>query len=153
MLGDNTGVYAYGIGTVCLNPHVFLERVLFIPDLGTRLLSVSAVTRLGCQIIFDCSGCKIWKDNVNILSASPSGNLLEVDLVYHANISKATPIESPTHCKTTENRQSNNVISTIAINKHRGHNLQLGHQRLGHLNVADVQQLAKLATGLSINQA
>ena len=51
VLGDDTAVYAYGMGSIYLNSEVLLTRVLFMPDLGTRLLSVSAVTQLGCQVI------------------------------------------------------------------------------------------------------
>jgi len=88
VLGDNTAVYAYGIGSIYLNPEVHVTCLLYVPDLGIRLLSVSAVTRLGYQVIFDYSGCKIWKDNVDILSASLQGNLFSINLHY-AKISQA----------------------------------------------------------------
>ena len=132
VLGDNTAVYAHGMGSIYLSPHVYLTRVLYVPDLGTRLLSVSAVTRLGYEVIFDRSGCKIWKDNVNILSASLCGNLFSVNL-HSANIGKAA-----------RNSSSKQELEAQDLN--------LWHQRLGHLNMHDVHQLAKLATGLRINQ-
>ena len=156
VLGDDTAVYAYRMGSIYLNSEILLTRVLFVPDLGTRLLSVSVVTQLGCQVIFDRSGCTIWKDNVNILSASSQGNLFKVDL-HHANISKATPNDScnlefnPIPGK-DERKKMDNVITTNSQTKHPGHDLQLWHQRLGHLNVSDVRKLAELATGLRINQ-
>ena len=92
-MGDDTPVYAYRMGSIYLNSEVLLARVLFVSDLGTRLLSVSVVTQLGCQVIFDQSGCTIWKEDVNILSASSQSNLFKVDL-HHVNISKATPNDS-----------------------------------------------------------
>jgi len=143
VLGDDTVVYAYGMCTINLSPKVSLNRVLFVPELGTRLLSVSAVTRLGYQVIFDRFGCKIWTDNINILSASPHGNLFKVDL-YHAKISKVTPTNSTNaelniHDQEGSESQIDNVISTNSSTKQREHDVQLWHQRLGHLNVSDMR--------------
>jgi len=157
VLGDNTAVHADRIGSIYLNPKVLLTRVLFVPDLGTWLLSVSAVTQLGCQMVFDRSGCKIWKDNIDILSASSQGNLFKVDL-HHTNISKAIPNNSGSadgHANSEMGDRSNidNVIATNSFLKQRGHNLQLWHQRLGYLNLLHVRQLAELGTGVTINQS
>jgi len=68
VLGDDTVVFAYGVGSIKLTPQIQLNRVLFVPDLGTKLLSVCVVTQLEYQVIFDQSGCRIWKDDTNILS-------------------------------------------------------------------------------------
>ena len=156
MLGDDTAVYAYGMGSIYLNLEILLTRVLFVPDLGSRLLSVSTVTLLGCQVIFDRSGCTIWNDNVNILSASSQRNLFKVDL-HHANISKATPNNSCNlefhHIPGEDKRKKiNNVLTTNSHTKHPEHDLQLWHQHLGHLNVSDIQKLGELATELRINK-
>ena len=94
VLGDYTAVNAYGMFWIYLNSEVLLTRVVFVPDLGSCLLSVRAVTQLGCQVIFYHSGCTIWKDNIKIHSPSSPGYQFKVDL-HHANISKATSNE---HC-------------------------------------------------------
>lgn len=155
VLGDNTTVYAYGIGSIYLNPQVHLTHVLYVPDLGTRLLSVSAVTRLGYQVIFDHSGCQIWKDNINILSASPQGNLFSVNR-HHGRISQAALTgRTSTESQESSDKRKSKTDDTVSINsptKQQGHNIQLWHQRLGHLNIADVRRLAGLASGLMINE-
>jgi len=156
VLGDNTAVYAYGIGKIYLNSQVCLKQVLFVPDFGARLLSVSTVTQLGYHITFDRFRCKIWKENINILSASPAGNLFKVD-IHHANISKATPNESTnteclTHSRALEKGQLDNVILTNSSTQQPRPDLQLGHQPLGHLNIPDVRRQARLSTGRGIKQ-
>jgi len=155
VLGDNTAVYAYGIGSIYLNPKIQLIGVLYVPDLGTRLLSVSAVTPLGYQVIFDHSGCKIWKDNINVLSASPQGNLFSINLHY-AKISQValtgtTPKGSDESSRKKKSK-TDNMVPAKSSTKQQGHDLQLWHQRLGHLNISNVRRLAELATGLRINQ-
>jgi len=80
VLGDDTVVFVYEVGSIKLSPQRLLKRVLFVPDLCPKLLSISVVTQLGYQVIFDQSGCWIWKEDTNILSASQHGNLFKVDL-------------------------------------------------------------------------
>jgi len=71
VLRDDTVVLAYGVGSINLSPQILLNCVLFVPDFGTKLLSVSAVTQLGYQVIFDKSGCQI-KKTIPIFSWLPS---------------------------------------------------------------------------------
>ena len=126
VLRDNTVVLAYGVGSIHLSPQILLNHVLFVPDLGTKLLSVSAVTQLGYQVIFDNSGCQIWKENTNILSASHHGNLFKVDLA-RMNFTKSEQKDN-----------TENVIPAMVALKPHEDNLKLWHERLGQLNVSDM---------------
>ena len=154
VLGDNTAVYAYGIGSIYLNTQVYLTHDLYVPDLGTRLLSVSAVTRLAYPVIFDHSGCKIWKDNTHILSASPHRNLFSVNLRC-AKIGKtildSSAFERTDELSRKEKSKTDNRIPSKVSTMQPKHNLQLWHQRLGHLNIPDIHRGTQLATGIRIN--
>ena len=103
--------------------------------------AVSVITQLEYQVIFDQSGCRIWKDDTNILSASQHGNLFKVDL---ARVS-FTRSEQEGHTDT--------VIPTTILTQIQEHDLQLWHQRLGHLNISDVHPLEHLGTGLTIKKS
>jgi hypothetical protein len=63
-LGDDSTIYAYGIGTISLefnlNKHKregTIKEVYYVPDLQGNLLSVSALTKRGYTFIFDLDGC------------------------------------------------------------------------------------------------
>ena len=120
-----------------------------------RLLSVSTVTRLGYQVIFDHSSCQIWKDNINILSASPHGNLFSVNRQYGRISQSALTGRTSTESRESSDKRKSKTNNTVSVNsptKQQGHNIRLGHQRLGHLNIADVRRLAGSASGLMNNQ-
>ena len=141
VLGDDTVVFAYGVGSIKLTPQIVLNRVLFVPDLGTKLLSVSVITQLEYQVIFDQSGCRIWKDDTNILSASQHGNLFKVDLA-RVNLTRSE-----------QEGNTDTVIPTTILTQIEEQDLQLWHQRLGHLNISDVHRLEHLGTGLTIKKS
>ena len=59
-LGNDTIIYAYGIGTVLLDTRksiLKLQNVLYIPDLGCNLISVGKTVQAGCRVIFDEPNC------------------------------------------------------------------------------------------------
>jgi hypothetical protein len=63
-LGDDSTIYAYGIGTISLEFNLnerkheaTIKEVYYVPDLQGNLLSVSALTKRGYTFIFDFDGC------------------------------------------------------------------------------------------------
>jgi hypothetical protein len=60
-IGDNSTVPAVGIGTILLSVtgkqrKIQLSKVLYIPAIGTNLLSVSKLTDIGCNVQFSKNG-------------------------------------------------------------------------------------------------
>ena len=62
ILGDDTEVGAYGIGTVYLTEFMVLEDVLYVPDFTINLVSVSKLARTGHMVTFEKNECMIVKD-------------------------------------------------------------------------------------------
>ena len=62
ILGDDTEVGAYGIGTVHLTESIVLEDVLYMPDFMINLVSVSKLARTGHMVTFEKDECTIAKD-------------------------------------------------------------------------------------------
>ena len=62
ILGDDTEVGAYGIGTVYLTEFMVLEDILYVPDFTINLVSVSKLTRTSHMVTFEKDECTIAKD-------------------------------------------------------------------------------------------
>ena len=65
-LGDNRVIEAYGQGKVRLSCYdesdavqLTLNKVLYVPDLSKNLLSVSAMTQMGAEVLFNDGKCVI----------------------------------------------------------------------------------------------
>jgi hypothetical protein len=65
-LGDDSIIYAYGIGTVSISFNLneskhegMIKDVYHVPDLQGNLLSISALTKRGYKFVFDPDGCRI----------------------------------------------------------------------------------------------
>ena len=57
-LGDDTVVFAYGIGSVDLDAtqSIQLKQTLYVPDLGCNLISVGKAVEANCKVIFENPG-------------------------------------------------------------------------------------------------
>lgn len=69
-LADNRSIIAKGIGKVPLqlivegdHREAVLHDVLFAPNIHDNLISVNQIIARGHSVLFDESGCKIYKDN------------------------------------------------------------------------------------------
>ena len=72
-LGDNRVIEAYGQGKVRLSCYdesdavqLTLNKVLYVPDLSKNLLSLSAMTQMGAEVLFNDGKCVISKDGREI---------------------------------------------------------------------------------------
>jgi hypothetical protein len=64
-LGDDSRIEAFGSGDIPLSTNRTLKNVLYVPDLGMNLLSVSTVTRLGFEVTFELDHCRLSKKRPN----------------------------------------------------------------------------------------
>jgi hypothetical protein len=83
-IGDNSIVPATGIGTVLLaskNRRIQLTDVLFVPAIGTNLLSISKLTDKGCDVQFSKNGATILNPKVQpIATACKKSGMYEVQV-------------------------------------------------------------------------
>eukprot|EP00794_Sanderia_malayensis_P002818 gene2818-3255_t len=122
-LGDNRTILAYGKGSCHIisdlgmdTQRIFLNDVLYLPDLEKNLLSVRAMTNLDALVEFAGDECKISRNGKLLAIGQLVGKLYFLKLAsdIHVNLAK-------------------NSISEK----------QLWHNRLGHLGMDNVKQLAK----------
>lgn len=99
-----------------------INDVLHVPKLSANLLSVSQIVSRGFEVIFDINGCRILDSERNMVATGRHIN----------NMFKLNASESG---------------SCFSARGGKGSQLELWHQRMGHLNVSD---LAKLRNGMGI---
>ena len=121
-LGDNRVIEAYGQGKVRLSCYdesdavqLILNKVLYVPDLSKNLLSVSAMTQMGAEGLFNDGKCVISKDGREITI----GRLVDNKL-YMVNTDEEA-----------------HIASTQSLS------LEQWHCRFGHLNHTYIDQLIK----------
>lgn len=132
-VADNKTVAVEGCGSVNLQirdsdgkPQVIQVRnVLYVPSLTTNLLSVSQMAKNGCEIKFEKDSCKIYQNRKLILTASQHNNM------YVLKDSSGT---------------------SALLSKVDEHDINLWHQRMGHLNFIDLQKIVDSAEGVEISK-
>lgn len=122
-LGNQKEIEVHGKGTVMIKKYLngqweqsVLTEVLYVPDLRRNLFSEGAATRKGYVINKKNRDAIILKENSVVMTASLKHNNL-----YELNVK-------------TISQESCNLVHT---------SLKLWHERLGHLNIKEVQNMAK----------
>jgi hypothetical protein len=135
-IGDNSIVPAVGIGTVLLaskNRRIQVTDVLYVPAIGTNLLSVSKLTDKGCEVQFSTNGQATilnTKDQSIATACRKSG-------MYEVQVSSCFLAR-------------NNVRIQRRKRGIRPLPIELWHHCLGHLNYTDIRKLTDMATGIRI---
>ena len=72
-LGNNRVIKAYGEGKVKLQCYdesgivtLILNNVLYVPEISKNLLSVSAMTQMGAEVLFNDGKCYVTKNGKTI---------------------------------------------------------------------------------------
>ena len=151
-LGDSSRGDAHGIGAVRLGNGITLTGVLHVPSLELNLFSVAKALRRRYEIAFTPAGCTIRRDGRDVMAAIRCGNLFRIETwpalanLEHGNVStgETTPPESQSITRTLAMPANDDIHSET---------LRLWHQRLGHLNLADLRRLAGMANGLLLASA
>jgi len=131
-IGDNSKLEATGMGTVHVDEKITLDDVLYVPELVFNLISVSALTSIGYKATFMEMICEVTHHGKVIITAKRHGNLYRVISGDAAKIVSTQP----------ETEKSKRTVAKP---------LSLWHARLGHLNLASVQRLSKIAHGIEID--
>ena len=111
---------------------ICVSDVLYVPSLGSNLLSVKKLAKAGHKIIFQDNDCFITKNGVLQATACLSPELYEIKAVDKACIAEATP-----------------------SNTSHGINCQhVWHRRFGHRDFGAIKKLAEkgLATGIQVKE-
>eukprot|EP00794_Sanderia_malayensis_P009008 gene9008-9970_t len=120
-IGDDSIIEAYGEGKVKLyffdgeaQVSIMLQKVLFVPKLAKRLLSVIAMTQMGAEITFNKDECVVTKNGRKIrLGQVIDEKLYQVNATESANYSSVADEQT----------------------------MQLWHCRYGHVNYEYINQL------------
>ena len=111
------------------------KEVWFIPELGRNLISVSQLTKTGAKVKFDDLGCSVAaSDGREAFRARKEGGLYLFSPQKSEKANSATAESRVTFTRSLESS-----------------NLQLWHQRLGHLNTDSIKKLAKISVGLHLD--
>jgi len=149
-MGNNALIIATEIGSVSLTTikngklrHIMLTNVLYAPDLGTNLLSVSKMNEKGYNVLFSRQGyATILDEHDNWLGSAFKKNGL--------------------YCLATKNQPLTTGIMHVMANPRFALSstscekplpIQTWHQRLGHLNYSSVKALSHLADGIRISES
>lgn len=101
-----------------------VRKVLFIPELGANLLSVSQLTKNDCTVEFTKRGCYIFDANKNLIATAQAINDL-----YKLNA------------------VTGSACAVFCASKA---DIVTWHKRMAHLNMADVKKLEVCAEGINI---
>ena len=144
-LGNSSRVNAYGTGTVHLGNRITLTGVLHVPDMELNLFSVEKALCRGYELAFTPAGCTISHRGKAIMMATRSGNLFRITTQHSlANLTQG-------EVSSTDDAASQPITrppATLATDNSHSQTLQLWHERLGHLNMADIRRLAGMANGI-----
>ena len=164
MLGDNFIVKATGIGDITLNSShgsITLNDVLYVPQLGCSLISISTLDIHGYRITFANRACSITLNDKLLLTAPLDKGMYRLPSVVGSQAmparrrlrkqpkpvlpgQSAQPTQQPTQQPTEQPTQ---IPSITAFSD------DLWHARLGHLNKPAVRLLANgLATGINVQR-
>ncbi|RWR98872.1 retrovirus-related Pol polyprotein from transposon TNT 1-94-like protein, partial [Dinothrombium tinctorium] len=128
-LADNRIVKAIGVGDIHLIfktkagfAKVLMKEVLFVPELGNNLFSVSKVASLGFEVIFGDKNCRIKRGNKLLVEGFRKGGLYLLNCeINYASIA------------------SDNI------------SIEIWHHRLGHISKDTIRHMMtnKMVDGLS----
>uniref|UniRef100_A0AAV1U517 Polyprotein n=1 Tax=Peronospora matthiolae TaxID=2874970 RepID=A0AAV1U517_9STRA len=139
-IADGSEVEAQGVGTVRVQLKtgevIRIEETLWVPGLDRRLLSISALSKRGLQVIFSDLSCQI-RSNTEVVAQIPRRNKMYV--------LECSPAEVANVCGETSQEQESSDGSGAA-------DLQVWHARLGHLSTKMLKGMAGCVNGLKIKK-
>lgn len=127
-IADKTSLPVMSTGNVNINlggdNKIQVRDVLYVPDIAVNLLSVSAMSKKGCKMVFHSNGCEIYNDkDAFICSATLINNLYRLNTDVQANL----------------------ICTGITDES------VLWHRRMGHLNFSDINKLPDCTDGVTLS--
>lgn len=146
IIANGATLSAKGRGTVTMewllddgtSNTVSIKDVLHVPDLTCGLYSISQATRKGFEILFTSDECQILKDNQQIGSAPKVNNTYILSVLQ------------PTAKVAVLIQQNMRALATTHMFNEEA--IELWHQRMRHLNEADLKQLMHMSNGMMLTQ-
>jgi hypothetical protein len=154
-----------------------LTNVLFVPDLGVNLLSLSLITSKSYSLSFNKDSCFIrtpknallakgsYKEGVSVFSATSSKLTKAISYTKtYATINTSNSLEEVAEVEDSnttlsieqavnleDNNTSNNKTTTLNNNAEKvvlnKNTIELAHNRLGHISLKSIKHLTQNATG------
>ena len=109
-----------------------MENVGYVPDLATNLLSVRKIAEKGTTLVYDNSGCRMFKSKTVKITGDLQGTASQLNGLYGLDV------------------QSNNVQNsegpkeTVGLSTLHSNSQELWYRRLGHLGHKNVQLVKQL---------
>ena len=123
----NEQMTAVGRGSVQFE-ECTLNNVLYVPELGTNLISVKAITENGGNVLFEKQTVKIKKIGKTVLTGTKTETgLYEIKL-----------------------KRKNEIMSLTATNRNPA--VLDWHKRLGHLGMSNMEKLLDITTGVKLTK-
>ena len=176
----NNTILAEGIGEIALNftstnSEVILTNVLYVPELGVNLMSLSLITNKDYKLSFNKDNCSIYtpsntllckgeyKEGVTVFKAISSKN---ITTIYNKPIGILNTIENDKIIEIEdnnlleENATSNSNESIIKSSSKsvkeeelvvNNNTLELQHNRLRHINNKTIKALLSNTKGVKLN--
>jgi hypothetical protein len=146
-------VYAIGQGQIHVaihnglaNRHTILKDVLYCPQIGTNLLSVTHLTKCGSDIRFTSEICQIYSPEGDLIGLAPLSDglyrlkctILGVEQVY------ITRYEEGENVKATQLARTTTASATMAV----------WHSRLGHISDQSIMKIVRsgMAEGMDVEE-
>jgi gag-polypeptide of LTR copia-type/Pol polyprotein, beta-barrel domain/Zinc knuckle/GAG-pre-integrase domain len=136
-----------------------IPQVQWVPKLCARLLSQAVLIKDGFEIKLHMDGCTIYDpENRKLADIKEVGNTYPVELaIMRVNLAvsaeEALPSDDDTELLSEENLAERLRKMPLALAAKQSFDVMRWHQRLGHLNVAAVRELAqKRATGIELEE-
>lgn len=142
IIANGNRIFSKGVGNVDVtlknNDTKTISNVLFVPNIAANLLSVSKIAERGYILVFDDTGCRIYKkSDVNIIG-SCEFTATQVNGVYKLD---------------QRNLLELSYANTTGLGKpeiSKANSMEVWHRRLGHLSLKGMLMLRdSLATGIS----
>lgn len=154
-------LYTEGIGTVRIkltNGIIkTISNVYYVPRLSGNLLSVSSMVKKGFKVVFSSSGCHVYDNKVQVVSATLDNGM------YKLNIVETLPATSSTVTVIPQQTRESLVVNTALECGNRESETEpipaelsekVWHRRLGHLNRRSMKLLRQgMVSGISYDDS
>ena len=138
-MGNGTRVAVKAIGTLKidlgLGKFIFLDNVYYIPSLKRNLISVSLLVKIGCKLIIDFSGIKLFQGS-NYLGY---GVFMHDYLKLNCSVAQQEIMLIENNQNTIKNNTVTGTKRTLFNNK----SANIWHRRLGHISKERLKTLEK----------
>lgn len=154
-------LYTEGTGTVRIklaNGAIkTVSNVYYVPKLSGNLLSVSSMVKKGFKVVFSFSGCHVYDNGVEVVSATLDKGMYKLNIAETLSATPSTVTDTP-----QEARENLVVNAAVECGNYETEteptpaeiSEKVWHRRLGHLNRRSMKLLNQgMVSGISYNDS